>query len=78
MLAGVALIGPSCRRIYVEHAEPFVEQLANRGSGPRAAPLVDLTQQSGADAFRHLASLRSRWHELGEVQPPLRDRVDAG
>ena len=83
MLADVALIRSSCRRIYVEHAESSVEQLANRGSGARAAPLVDLTQQAGADAFRHLpafgpagtSSVRySRLFEFGSTPAETRTR----
>ena len=75
VLADVAVVAPSGRRVDVEDLEPLVEQLADGGPGARIALLVDLVQQPGADLLRLVTGLRPGRHDLGEVHPPLRDRV---
>jgi hypothetical protein len=61
----------------LQHVEVAVEELVDRGLGTGAPLLVHLGQEAGADLLGLLGGLRPSWHDLGEVVPLLRDRVEA-
>jgi hypothetical protein len=74
VLADVALITPSGRRVDIEDLEPPVEELADGGSGARIAFLIHLVQQPGAHLLGLVTGLRPWRYDLGEIHPPFEDR----
>jgi hypothetical protein len=62
----------------VDHIEPAIEQLIERGSGPRIAPVVDLRLQATPRLLSLLRSTGLSRDRLDKVVPLLGRRVNAG